>query len=95
MSKSKRKSVATIVMLEMPRRAVKKPMSIKPFEDQMPKLECIAAAEDVAVVDVMRSSFDMAIRAYEQGGRIEITAQCPSWLPSKRETLLMGVEHAI
>lgn len=53
--------------LKLPRRAAKVPVSIKPYEDQLPKLREIAEAEGVDVADVMRGAFDLAIEAHDAG----------------------------
>jgi len=58
-------------ILRLPRRASLTPISIKPFEDQLPKLKAIAASEGVDVSDVLRAAFDMVIEAHEVEGELE------------------------
>lgn len=56
-----------IPILTISRRVVKKPVSIKPFEDQLPRLREIAISENIDVASLMRDAFDMAIQAHERG----------------------------
>lgn len=52
--------------LRLPRRVSLKPLSVKLYEDQEPKLREIARREGVSVLDVIRASADMAIEAEQE-----------------------------